>query len=234
MSTDISAWLKAIRSTFTAHGDAGNARHMKRYMKDRFEFYGIKAPERKVLSRQLIAERGLPEGDLLKELCRACFDDPHREVQYFVNDMMQRATPKLPDPSFLDLYDELIARRSWWDSVDFLAPKLAGRLLLRFPERIAPLTGRWIESDNFWYQRAALIFQLDYKERTDAERLFAYVLRRSDSREFFVQKGAGWALRQYTRIAPEAVIRFVETNQLPALTVREGLKWLVNKGYKKT
>lgn len=230
MPFSLSDWLESIRATFSAHADAENARHMKRYMKERFDFYGIKTPGRKALSRRLIEERGLPAGEELKILCRACFEEPHREVQYFVNDLMQRATPRL-DASFLDLYDELMPRRAWWDSVDFLAPKLAGKLLLRYPARIAPLTGRWIESDDFWYQRAALIYQLNYREQTDGDRLFAYVRRRAASKEFFVQKGAGWALRQYSRVAPEAVVRFIEATPLPALTAREGLKWLNNQGY---
>lgn len=230
MSPLVSDWLRAIHATFAGHADPEKADLMKRYMRDRFDFYGIQSPDRKALARRLIRERGYPEERDLKALCRACFDAPQREIQYFVNDLMQPATGRL-DASFLDLYDELLPRRAWWDSVDFLAPKLAGKLLLRFPERIAPLTGRWIESDNHWYQRAALIFQLNYKERTDGERLFFYVRRRSGSKEFFVQKGAGWALRQYSRVSPEAVWRFLESTALPPLTAREGSKWLKKQGY---
>jgi 3-methyladenine DNA glycosylase AlkD len=126
----------------------------------------------------------------------------------------------------LPVLEELIGVRSWWDTVDFLAPKLAGPLLLRYPELIGTYPGRWIESDNIWYQRSAILFQLDYKQQTDAQRLFDYIRRRADSREFFVQKAAGWALRQYSKTAPDAVREFIAGNELPPLTVREGLKWV--------
>jgi 3-methyladenine DNA glycosylase AlkD len=103
-------------------------------------------------------------------------------------------------------------------------------LLLRFPEQIPLYVDRWIESDNFWYQRAAIIYQLGYKQKTDAQRLFANVLRRADSKEFFVQKGAGWALREYAKVNPVAVQDFVEGNKLPALTAREALRIIKANG----
>ena len=70
----------------------------------------------------------------------------------------------------------------------------------------------------------ALIFQLKYKEKTDGVLLFNTVKRLAHSKEFFVQKGAGWALREYTRTNPESVVEFVKNTVLPPLTRREALK----------
>jgi 3-methyladenine DNA glycosylase AlkD len=69
-----------------------------------------------------------------------------------------------------------------------------------------------------------MIFQLAYKQKTDAALLFEYVRRLSGSKEFFLQKGAGWALRQYSRTDPEAVRQFVESQRLAPLTRREALR----------
>jgi 3-methyladenine DNA glycosylase AlkD len=44
------------------------------------------------------------------------------------------------------------------------------------------------------------------------------------SKEFFLQKGAGWALRQLAKTNPEAVRAFVEKTRLAPLTRREALK----------
>jgi 3-methyladenine DNA glycosylase AlkD len=54
--------------------------------------------------------------------------------------------------------------------------------------------------------------------------LFKNVLRRADSKEFFVQKGAGWALREYSKTNPAAVKSFVQGHKLAALTTREALR----------
>ena len=54
------------------------------------------------------------------------------------------------------------------------------------------------------------------------------ILRRADSKEFFIQKAAGWALRQYSKFNPDAVIAFVDENRdrLAPLTKREALRLL--------
>ncbi len=220
---DVNQYIQELGKVYLQHGSPSNAEGMSRYMKEQFPYYGIKTPQRRALAAAFIAEHGLPEGETLKALCRACFESEYRELHYFVGDALSKRLKTL-DVSFLAVFEALIGTHSWWDSVDFLAPKLAGGLFLRFPEQIAPYTDRWIESDNFWYQRAAIIFQLGYKQKTDAQRLFKNVLRRADSKEFFVQKGAGWALREYSKVNPTAVMSFVQGHKLPALTTREALR----------
>jgi 3-methyladenine DNA glycosylase AlkD len=220
----IQVYLKELEDLYASEANGENAKAMSAYMKNQFPFYGIKTPRRRELVAMFLESNGLPED--LEALCRACFAAEKREIHYFVNDALRNRVKKL-DISLLPVMSDLIAQKSWWDSVDFLAPKLAGGLMLRHLAHIAALTSTWIESDNFWYQRAAIIFQLDYKQKTDAERLFAYILRRADSKEFFVQKGAGWALRTYASVDPEAVMKFVEDHNLPALTKREAIRKIV-------
>jgi 3-methyladenine DNA glycosylase AlkD len=60
--------------------------------------------------------------------------------------------------------------------------------------------------------------------------MFDYILRVKDSEEFFIQKGAGWALREHSKTKPEEVIDFIKSNKLKSLTEREGLKWLKKNG----
>jgi 3-methyladenine DNA glycosylase AlkD len=216
-------YVQALENVFRQHGRPSDAEPMSRYMKNLFPFFGIKSPQRRALVDAFIREHGLPTGAELKQLCLLCNESEYREMHYFVGDALGKKIKTL-DSSFLDLFETLIGQNSWWDTVDFLAPKLAGGLLLRFPDQIPLYTSRWIDRDNIWYQRAAIIFQLHYKQKTDTELLFSYILRRGDSREFFVQKGAGWALREYGKVNPAAVSEFVAAHPLPALTVREGMR----------
>jgi len=69
-----------------------------------------------------------------------------------------------------------------------------------------------------------MIFQLTYKDKTDSALMFRNITRLAGSKEFFLQKGAGWALRQYAKTNPEAVLEFVEKTRLAPLTRREALK----------
>lgn len=87
---------------------------------------------------------------------------------------------------------------------------------------------RWIQQDNFWLQRSAFILQLTYRDQTNFSLLKELILYRQHSREFFVRKAAGWALRQYAKFAPEEVLLFIEENpQLSGLTRREAIRNLI-------
>jgi 3-methyladenine DNA glycosylase AlkD len=77
-----------------------------------------------------------------------------------------------------------------------------------------------------WLQRTCLIFQLGYKNKTDFDLMKACILKLSGSKEFFIQKAIGWALRQYARTDGNAVISFTENTELKPLSRREALKHL--------
>jgi 3-methyladenine DNA glycosylase AlkD len=53
-------------------------------------------------------------------------------------------------------------------------------------------------------------------------------LARAEADEFFICKAIGWALREYSYVAPDAVRAFVEDNRdrFSGLTIREATKRL--------
>ena len=152
-----------LENLFMDHAHPENAPPMQSYMKGKFPFFGIKSPERKALSHQFLRDNEPIELPVLAALFRECFSAEERELQYFVQDAGRSLMRKL-DMAFLPVFHDLIGRKSWWDTVDFLSPKLAGMLLRRYPERVADFPDQWIESGNFWYQRSAILFQLHRAE----------------------------------------------------------------------
>jgi 3-methyladenine DNA glycosylase AlkD len=217
-----SEYFRLAFDTFQAQGDPERAQQQIRYMRNQFEFFGLSMPRWMPLTKALHAAYGIPVGDDLKNLVRLCFQDDHREMHYFALETVQKSLKKQP-AEFIDLLEELICTRSWWDSVDWLA-KLVGIHFKAHPGLIRPVTERWMASENMWLQRVSMIFQLTYKDKTDAELLFEYIRRLAHSKEFFIQKGAGWALRQYSSTNPEAVVQFVQNTKLAPLTKREALR----------
>ncbi|MBK7938842.1 MAG: DNA alkylation repair protein [Lewinellaceae bacterium] len=223
-----SSYFEHVRDRFRENGNPDIAQMQMWYMRHQFDYFGLKMPQWMALTKEIHKKYGLPAGEDLKMLARLCFEDDRREMQYFALETVQKTLKEQP-PEFIDFLEELILTKSWWDTVDWIA-KLAGLHFRRFPEMIRPVTGRWMESGNMWLQRVSMIFQLMYKEKTDANLMFDYIRRLSGSKEFFIQKGAGWALRQYSKTAPDVVRDFVESAKLAALTKREGLKWLKKTG----
>ncbi len=217
--------ITTLETHFEAMRDAPNASQMSQYMRNLHPFYGIKKPNRTIILKECLAMHGLPAPADLPALLSLFWHKSEREWHYCALDIFEQCLKKC-DETALDWIEKLIVQKSWWDTVDYLAPRLAGKLFLRFPEQILPYTSRWIESDNLWLQRSALIFQLSYKAKTDFALLTAYIDLCKDSKEFFIQKAIGWALRQYARTAPEKVRNFVAMAKLAPLSRREAMKHL--------
>ncbi len=74
--------------------------------------------------------------------------------------------------------------------------------------------------------RTSLICQLTFKEKTDLALLYACIEPSLGSKEFFLRKAIGWALRQHAWTDPKEVARYVKANEsrLSPLSRREALK----------
>ena len=126
----------------------------------------------------------------------------------------------------------MIREGAWWDFVDAIAAHLVGEAVIKDPHRGFALMDQWIDDPDMWIRRSAIICQLTLKERTDQERLFDYCRSRCHESEFFIRKAIGWALRQHSYIAPQAVKGFLLANRerLSGLSYREGAKRLIKQG----
>ena len=220
------SYLEIAAALFEANGDPERAVRQAEYMRNKFRYFGLKSAEWKGLAKQLFSEYGLLPTDELADLCRLAFDLDERELHYLAVQMVEKSMRKLKADD-IALIELLITTKSWWDTVDWVA-KLAGKHFQRFPELRLPVTEKWIASGNIWLQRTSIIFQLSYREKTDFELMKKYILAVMPTSEFFLQKAAGWALRQYSKVNAPAVMDFLNDHpELPNLTKREAVKWLV-------
>ncbi len=210
-----------VKGRLEACGDPDNAVQMKRYMKDRFPFYGIQSVRRRELYRDVIRElkrAGMVDFDLLDEF----FDDPYREMNYFVTDTLRSMSGSfsLQDMSRVEKY---IREKQWWDTIDSLAVSIGG---IREKEGLYSLMEGYSVMEDIWFRRISLLFQLQYKEKTNTELLTMIIDRNLGTGEFFIDKAIGWALRQYARTDMEWVEDFVEARKerLSRLSIREALR----------
>ena len=121
---------------------------------------------------------------------------------------------------------KLITTKSWWDTVDSLAPNAVGQLAKDFPEVKEEVIESWAYGNHLWLRRAAILYQLKFKGGTEESRLYRYIVQNATSREFFIQKAIGWALREYSKTNPESVRLFIQEQELPKLSIREGSKYI--------
>ncbi len=213
---------------FLKHRKPDEAIAMEAYMKHKFSFYGIKAPERRKLFTQVWREIKPKKADeTYYKFLQLCWNSEYREMQMSAMDAMDQLIKKM-DKSWIPHLESFILEKSWWDSVDWLAVNGVGRMFDKYPEERDKYIYRWIESESIWLQRTAILFQLKYKEKIDWNVMQDFILKTSGTKEFFINKASGWALREYSKTNPEAVLQFVNDHpDLSSLTKREALKHIV-------
>ena len=211
----------------SSRADPEKAKGMQAYMKTDMPFHGVQKAERAPILRDLI--RTFPPSDRLEyeALVLALWEQPHREEKYLALGLARHFKTYVT-PVSLPLYRRLIVEGAWWDLVDEIATHLICDLVVDHPAEAWPEVDTWIDSEDMWLRRSAIICQVGAKEHTDADRLFDFCARRAFEQEFFIRKAIGWALRQYARVDPEAVVGFVTEHRedLSALSYREATKHL--------
>jgi len=217
-------YFSDLESRLESHANKDLATPMAKYMKNHFEYYGIKAPLRKQILMEFKKENGLLEGKEINELVYLCWDHPCREVQYCCMDIVERE--KNREQERIELYEWMVLHKSWWDSVDFIAANSFGKIFQEYPQMITEKTPAYMQSNELWLQRTALLFQLKYKTQTNLPLLFNYCEMLADHPDFFIRKAIGWALRQAGRYYPQEVMAFVNNTELSQLSRREALKHL--------
>nr|WP_313897794.1 DNA alkylation repair protein [Bacillus litorisediminis] len=210
---------------FEANRNPEHAIPMQNYMKNNFPFLGIKTPKRRELVKQYFQETQILKEPFQHELVLALWVQEEREYQNAALDYIGRSIKKLTKED-LPLIQKLITTKSWWDTVDMLAQHPVGKIANDFPEVIHEKIEGWACGGHLWLQRTSILFQLRYKENTDEALLYRYILQNADSKEFFIQKAIGWALREYSKTNPASVKKFIQENELPKLSIREGSKYL--------
>lgn len=218
--------LERLTLLYPTAADPVRARSAAAYMKHVAPFLGIPTPRRRALSRSVLEGTPRPDEQDCAAIALRCWALPEREFRYFAADYLRRHVARCSS-GFVPVLRHLVTTEPWWDTVDTLAAHVAGPLVAADPE-LRRTMDEWIEDDDLWIVRTALLHQLRFKEDTDARRLFAYCLRRADHPDFFIRKAIGWCLREYAKTDPRAVRDFVDgaRDRLAPLSVREATKHL--------
>jgi 3-methyladenine DNA glycosylase AlkD len=237
MSVDTSAIVRLARDRLCEKADPTKAEPMASYMKTDMPFHGVRKPIRTKIATELRSRYPLENRRDYECAIKALWRLSHREEKYLAVDLAD-AYPEFKTHESMPLYLRLILEGAWWDFVDDIASRCVGHVVLHEREPSADWIGgratldAWIDSENMWVRRAALLAHLRHKEKTDARQLFTHCLRVAHEQEFFIRKAIGWALRQYSHTSPKAVREFllVHREQLSHLSYREASKHLRQEG----
>lgn len=213
-----------LKQKLVENSDPELATQMKKYLRNKFEFYGLKSPERRKSYHDLIkVEKKNKKIDW--NFLDQAWSDSHREAQYFVCDYLISLEKYLTFEDIDQIFN-YIKSKQWWDTIDSLI-KPIGKIGLR-DERVNDLMLTWSKDNDFWVRRVAIEHQLLRKDKMNIELLEKILENNLNSSEFFINKAIGWALRDYSKTNPEWVREFIENHvsDMAPLSIKEGSKYL--------
>ncbi|MCF8320334.1 MAG: DNA alkylation repair protein [Flavobacterium sp.] len=220
-------FISQLETTFNQNKNEENAFQMKKYMKDFFSFYGIKTTERRAIFLDLLKSNQQEISENYREIALILLNKEYRELHYCGIEILIKNLKKNYRKDDIKLIETFLITNSWWDSVDTISKYLLGQYLMEFPNETEKVIERFSNSNNMWLNRSAIIFQLGYKKNTNYELLFSECVKHSQSKEFFIQKAIGWALREYGSVNPGLVLNFVNNTDLKPLSRKEAIRKLI-------
>ena len=217
-----------LREALAAAAEPERAAPMRAYMKSAMPYLGVTTAARRKAFREVFVGLELPTATAWRRAVLALWRGArYREERYAAIDLTEaRRFDRFQDLAALPMYEEMIVTGAWWDYVDAIAGHRLGLLLRRFPREMRREMLAWSRSDDLWKRRSAILCQLTFKKDTDLGLLYATIEPALSSKEFFLRKAIGWALRQYAWTDPEEVGRYVREHEkvLSPLSKREALK----------
>jgi 3-methyladenine DNA glycosylase AlkD len=219
-----SEYIEKLACAFENQRNESIAQQQKAYLKGQFEFFGLKTPLRREIQKNFLQIEFLPVKAEALKITKELWGKPEREFHYFGQELMMKFKNNLEEKDIY-FFEFMITHNSWWDTVDIIASHLVGAYFMKFSESKSQMMLKWSMSDNIWLRRSSIIFQLKYKENTDVELLSIIIENNLGTKEFFINKAIGWALRTYSSIDPVWVKQFVQEHiSLSNLSKKEALR----------
>ncbi len=223
-------FLNKLREKLSAAGNPETALGQQIYMKSTMPYWGVKSPELKRICSSIFKNHP-PENneEYIGAILHIFHNAEKREEWYAAVNYALRFNKYISEVN-IDVFLELVCISQWWDIVDSVSQNLIGISLINSTQ-LKKYLRMWINDDNMWVRRTALLAQLKYRENTNFDLLSELILTVCDEKEFFIRKAIGWALRQYSYTEPERVESFIRENEnkLSNLSIREGMKVINRK-----
>jgi 3-methyladenine DNA glycosylase AlkD len=216
-------WYDNLFKELENNKNKEQSRKMSAYMQNKFTFLGISKPLLRNIEKPYFKE--VEKQDLDWNFVVLCWGKNYREAQYTAIDYLNQNMKKLAIND-LPRLKELIIQKSWWETVDSL-DAMIGSIVQKNNELEKDML-EWSKSENMWLNRVAIDFQQKYKEKTNTELLEKIINNNLRSNEFFINKAIGWSLREYSKINPEWVKKFLKKYEdtLDKLSIKEASKYI--------
>ena len=162
--------------------------------------YGVKVPQLRMLSKELIKKYGKGK-ETIQNIAETCWSERSREHE-LVALFLLAGIPLIPSERWI-LGVRFLPDVGNWESCDQLCMALLGRALAEDPQYMDVLE-TWIEDENFWVRRAALVASVYLRrakyppevEKDLDQRNLEMAARLLNDEEKYIRKAVDWTVRE--------------------------------------
>lgn len=219
---------ESLHARLSAIADPVRAESMRAYMKSAMPYFGVSTiPLRQVCNELFEGLCWNGSRAWQAEVLAIWRGARFREERYAAIELTgMRAARHFQRLDALPMYEEMVVTGAWWDLVDTIATHRLWTILEADREPMRQTMLAWSTDTDMWKRRCAILCQNRAKTATDLDLLYACIEPSLGSREFFLRKAIGWALRSLAWTNPAEVRRYVAAHRdrLSALSLREALK----------
>jgi 3-methyladenine DNA glycosylase AlkD len=220
--------VTSVRAALAEAADPARAPGMQAYMKSAMPYLGVSSVPLKRVCKALFDDLAWPSSEAWQRDVLALWRGAEfREERYAAIELTGvKAARAFHTLAALPLYEELVVTGAWWDYVDIIAGHRLWAILQAEGEPMKRAMLAWSTDTDMWKRRSAILCQLKAKGGTDLGFLYACIAPSIESKEFFLRKAIGWALREYAKTDADEVRRYVadHADRLSGLSRREALK----------
>ena len=193
--------LQVIEQVFISLGkDPDYVEGMRMAVPGAGRLYGVKVPQLRKLSKEIVKKYGKEE-ESIRDFAEACWSVGSREHELVA--LFLLANISLTPSERWEVGVRFIPDVSNWESCDQLCMALLGQALAEDPQYMDTLE-TWIEHENFWVRRAALVAPVYLRRAKYLPEVAADLDRRTlemaahllNDEEKYIRKAVDWTVRE--------------------------------------
>jgi len=218
--------IQQIRKELKSKANKKQKQGAEKYFKGVITFYGLKSPQVQEMAKKFYKQNKLTIEETLK-LAKELFESKYFEEKQFAIILLELNNKKLEKQHlqfFKKIFEEDVNN---WGNCDVLCNKIVYWIVKKQPETAQEIV-KWKDSPKNWVKRAATVVFVKLGRTGKYTKEILMVCDTTlNTKERFVQLGAGWALRECWVGEQKTTIEFIKKNK-ERLT-KEALRYATEK-----
>jgi 3-methyladenine DNA glycosylase AlkD len=203
--------IKEIREELRLLGDKNRAEHSKKYLKSDYSFYGVTVPKLRAIAKEFKQKN--PDTkiydvyNVFDELWNSGNHEEMSLAMYLIGLYKKQFN--------LETWDFLMKRvekAKSWDHIDELSSHIIGEIFLANPNLQSQIKELSI-SRNPWMRRLSIVSQYPLIRKGKIQLTFLLAEKLVYDDNIYVQKGAGWMIREAGKKNPVQAQEFIKINR---------------------